>query len=263
MVVLILAIFFILCVYPLISIHKNKKDVEEGIEIGREFDKNSLYEELQNRSFSYPLLKRIKKGYNGWPALEGRISTYIIYSEGTKIFVKDFKEYEGIHKEYFSLLDKKIMKTYIEKFFNKDRDVVVNSKGDIAKICIVKIVKALCIAVVLIACTKGLYEKYEVFKARTSYLEVDDKEYKKYTIEDVADNFFYSTDWVYSKDKNNKYVTLKGKTSYNDETINIDICFSMKDGEDFFPIENVYVNDKKVSDSKANSILKTIFNGYE
>lgn len=56
---------------------------------------------------------------------------------------------------------------------------------------------------------------------------------------------------------------MKGKTSYNDETINIDICFSMKDGEDFFQIENVYVNDKKVSDSKANSILKTIFNGYE
>ena len=74
MVILILAIFFILCVYPLISIHKNKKNAEEGIEIGREFDKNSLYEELQNRNFSYPLLKRIKKGYNGWPALEGRIS---------------------------------------------------------------------------------------------------------------------------------------------------------------------------------------------
>ena len=167
MVVLILAIFFILCVYPLISIHKNKKNVEEGIEIGREFDKNSLYEELQNRSFSYPLLKRIKKGYNGWPALEGRISTYIIYSEGTKIFVKDFKEYEGIHKEYFSLLDKKIIKTYIEKFFNKDRDVFVNSKGDIAKIYIVKIVKALCIAVVLVSSIKGLYENYEVFKENT------------------------------------------------------------------------------------------------
>ena len=49
---IVLVIFFILCVYPLISIHKNKKYSEEGIEIGREFDKNSLYEELQNRNKS-------------------------------------------------------------------------------------------------------------------------------------------------------------------------------------------------------------------
>lgn len=263
MIVLILMIFFILCVYPIISIHKNKKDSEEGIEVGREFDKNSLYEELQNKNFSYPLLKRIRKGYNGWPALEGRISTYIIYSEGTKIFVKDFKEYEWIHREYFSLLDRKMIKAYIEKFFNKDRDVVVNSKWYIAQIYIVKIVKALCIAVVLIASLKLLYERYEVFKVRIGYLQIDNKEYKKYAIEDIAEDFFYSTDWVYSKNKDIKYVTLKGKTSYNDEIIDIGICFSMKDGEDIFPIEGVYVNNKKVSDSKADNILKIIFNGYE
>ena len=263
MFILILAIFFILCVYPLISIHKNKKDSEEGIEVGREFDKNSLYEELQNRSFSYPLLKRIRKGYNGWPALDGRISTYIVYSEGTKIFVKDFKEYEWIHREYFSLLDRKMIKVYIEKFFNKDREVVVNSKWYIAQIYIVKIVKALCIAVVLIASTKLLYERYEVFKVRTGYLEIDNKEYKKYTIEDVAEDFFYYTDWVYSKDEYSKYVTLKGKASYNDEIIEVNICFSIKDEEDFFPVEDVYINDKRVSDSRKSNILAIIFNGYE
>lgn len=263
MIVLILVIFFILCVYPLISIHKNKKDSEEGIEVGRKFDKNSLYEELQNRSFSYPLLKRIRKGYNGWPALDGRISTYIVYSEGTKIFVKDFKEYEWIHREYFSLLDRKMIKAYIEKFFNKDRDVFVNSKWDIAQIYIVKIVKALCIAVVLIASLKLLYERYEVFKVRTGYLEIDNKEYKKYAIEDVAEDFFYYTDWVYSKDEYSKYVTLKGKASYNDEIIDVNICFSIKDEEDFFPIKDVYINDKRVSDSRKSNILAIIFNGYE
>ena len=136
---IILVIFFILCVYPLISIHKNKKDLEEGIEVGREFDKNSLYEELQNRSFSYPLLKRIKKGYNGWPALEGRISTYIVYSEGTKIFVNDFSNDERIHREYFSLLDRKMIKAHIEKSLNGYHSNV-DDRASILKIYLIKLV---------------------------------------------------------------------------------------------------------------------------
>lgn len=257
MFILILAIFFILCVYPLISIHKNKKDSEEGIEIGREFDKNSLYEELQNRSFSYPLLKRIKKGYNGWPALEGRISTYILYSEGTKIFVKDFKEYEGIHKEYFSLLDKKMIKEHIEKSLNEYHSKV-DDRASILKIYLIKTVKILCIATIIFMFIKAIFIDIETFKVKNCYLKSLSE---KYTVEEVFNDFFYYTNWKYSSDKGEKYVTVNGRTEYNDETIDIDVKFKIKG--DIYPIDSVYVNGKK-TDTKYNfDILTIIFNGYE
>ena len=51
MFILILCNIFILCVYPLISIHKNKKDAEEGIEIGREFDKILYMKSFKTEAF--------------------------------------------------------------------------------------------------------------------------------------------------------------------------------------------------------------------
>lgn len=257
MVILILAIFFILCVYPLISIHKNKKDVEEGIEIGREFDKNSLYEELQNRNFSYPLLKRIKKGYNGWPALEGRISTYIVYSEGTKIFVNDFSNDERIHREYFSLLDRKMIKAHIEKSLNGYHSKV-DDRANILKIYLIKTVKTLCIATIIVMFIKGIFIDIETFKVKNCYLKSLSE---KYTVEEVFNDFFYYTNWKYSSDKGEKYVTVNGRTEYNDETIEIDVKFKIKG--DMYPIDSVYVNGKKIDTKYDFDILTIIFNGYE
>ena len=58
MVILILAIFFILCVYPLISIHKNKKYSEEGIEIGKKEGKK------EGKIYNIPInVDTIKEGY--------------------------------------------------------------------------------------------------------------------------------------------------------------------------------------------------------
>lgn len=257
MFILILAIFFILCVYPLISIHKNKKDSEEGIEVGREFDKNSLYEELQNRNFSYPLLKRIRKGYNGWPALDGRISTYIVYSEGTKVFVKDFKNDERIHREYFSLLDRKMIKAHIDKVLNGYHSKV-NDRPSIFKIYLIKTVKTLCIATIIIMFVKVIFDDIEMFKVKNCYLKSLSE---KYTVEEVFNDFFYSTDWKYSSDKGEKYVTVNGRTKYNDEKIEIDVKFKIEGNT--YPIDSVYVNGKKIDTKYDFDILTIIFNGYE
>ena len=256
---LVFIVFFILCIYPLTSIHVNRKYLAQGIEIGRAFDKLSLYEELKNRKFSYPLLKGIRPGYNGWTAIEGRNSIYVVSAEETKLFMKDFKDNEWFYKEYFSLLEMKIIKAYLNKFFNGAVNIPINIKLSMIQIYVVKALGIMCIAVVMAVFSKMFFEDYEIFCVRTGYLE---GESDKYTVEEVFEDFFNYTDWTYSKENGTRYVTFHGNTKYNDETISMDIRFKISDGE-YYPVDNICINDEKIKDSEINDILTTIFNGYE
>ena len=74
-------------------------------------------------------------------------------------------------------------------------------------------------------------------------------------------DFFYYTNWKYSSDKGEKYITANGCTEYNDEKIEIGVKFKIKG--DMYPIDSVYVNGKKI-DTKYNfDILTIIFKGYQ
>ena len=150
-----------------------------------------------------------------------------------------------------------MIKAHIEKSLNGYHSNV-DDRASILKIYLIKTVKTLCIATIIVMFIKGIFIDIETFKVKNCYLKSLSE---KYTVEEVFNDFFYYTNWKYSSDQGEKYVTVNGRTEYNDETIEIDVKFKIKG--DMYPIDSVYVNGKKIDTKYDFDILTIIFNGYE
>ncbi|MGL5087456.1 MAG: hypothetical protein ACRC68_17345, partial [Clostridium sp.] len=232
-----------------------------GIKTSTIFDNNSLYKYLIENKFSYPDLKHIRQGENGKVVLEGKYTShYVIIEE--ELLKLEVKNKWGTQREANGFHEDKVLKIYLEKFFDKNSSA--DPYDEYIKFKRVRKQPYIIYGLIILATISfvGYVFLVEPSIRSNNISESYLTQYSsKYRIGETFDNFFASGKWKKYNIGSKEYVDFKGICTQNNKDVNAIITFSVS-GE-AFKVEKISVANEDFNDLEIVAFLYKIYEAMD